>query len=78
MLLQISCSKKAEAYIACGLAMFHFFLFDDADVEFKPRQTRMVAVSDIIQFLQLTEAGRTPHLVSFCGLLRCRKQLARE
>jgi len=35
MLLQISCSKKAEAYIARGLAMFHFFLFDDADLQFK-------------------------------------------
>jgi hypothetical protein len=77
MLLQISCSKKAEAYIARGLAMFHFFLFDDADLQFKTAANTDGCCLGYYPVLAV-DRGRTPHLVSFCGLLRCRKQLARE
>jgi len=31
----ISCSKKAQTHIERGLAMFHSFLFDDAELQFK-------------------------------------------
>jgi hypothetical protein len=31
----VSCSRKAQAHIERGLAMFHSFLFDDADLQFK-------------------------------------------
>ena len=31
----VSCSRKAQTHIERGLAMFHSFLFDDADLQFK-------------------------------------------
>jgi len=77
MLLQISCSNKAEAYIASGLAMFHFFLFDHADLQFKTAANTCGCRVGYHPVLAV-DRGRTPLLVSFCGLLRCRKQLTRE
>jgi hypothetical protein len=47
--------------------MFHSFLFDDAEFEFKTA-ANMVAVLDIIQFLQLTGAGHlTLYLSAACS-----------